>query len=308
MKKFNKMINSARIIAMLLLLLGFQRALAQNSTAVSADTSAPAPVKTHGKIVRNTFEGDYFLQNQTVNVYQPGTFSVVIQHVFGTVQNGYSDMFGLYNISNIRLGFNYVPRKNIQLGIGLCGNNLQWDGNLKWAILRQRVSNGSPVSVTYFGNFAVDTRKSSNFVNFPDRFSYFNQLMIARKISDKLSLQVAPSLSYFNNVPGYIDSKGNVISEMKNSNISLGFMGRYKITDKTAILVGYDQPMTQNPTNNPHPNLSLGIEMATSGHQFQIFIGNYNYIIPQDNNVFNQNDYTQGQFEIGFNISRLWNF
>jgi hypothetical protein len=308
MKKLNKMIKSLRIIILLFLMLGFQRSMAQDSSAVSTDTTEPAPVKTHGAIVKNTFEGDYLLQDQTVNVSKPGTFTTVIQHIFGTVQNGYSDMFGLYNISNIRLGFNYVVRKNLQVGFGLCGNNLQWDGNLKWAILRQRVSNGSPVSVTYYGNFAVDTRKSSNFVNFSDRFSYFDQLMIARKINDKLSLQVSPSLSYFNNVPGYLNSNGDVISEMKNSNFSIAFAGRYKITEKTAIIVNYDQPLTQNPTNNPHPNLSLGIEMATSGHQFQIFMGNYNYIIPQDNNVFNQNDYTQGQFEIGFNISRLWNF
>jgi len=48
--------------------------------------------------------------------------------------------------------------------------------------------------------------------------------------------------------------------------------------------------------------------MNTSNHSFQVFAGNYNSILPQSNNVFNQNDFTKGQFLIGFNITRLWNF
>lgn len=75
-----------------------------------------------------------------------------------------------------------------------------------------------------------------------------------------------------------------------------------------ALVANYDQPLTQHPTNNPHPSICFGLEMTTSAHAFQIFAGNYNSILPQNNNMFNQNDYTKGQFLIGFNITRLWNF
>ena len=75
-----------------------------------------------------------------------------------------------------------------------------------------------------------------------------------------------------------------------------------------ALMVNYDQPLTQHPMDNPHPNISLGLDFKTSGHEFQLFAGNYGSILPQNNSLYNQNDFTKGQFLIGFNISRLWNF
>ena len=110
------------------------------------------------------------------------------------------------------------------------------------------------------------------------------------------------------NLEGYTDANGQILSKMKNDHFAISFSGRYKISPKTAIILNYDQPLTQHPMNNPHPNISFGLEMKSSGHDFEVFAGNYGYVLPQNNNLFNQNDYTQGQFLIGFNISRLWNF
>jgi hypothetical protein len=93
-----------------------------------------------------------------------------------------------------------------------------------------------------------------------------------------------------------------------NGHLAISVVGRYKITEGMSIIANYDQPITQHPMNNPNPNISLGLDMKTSGHDFQIFVGNYGYILPQNNNVYNHNDFTKSQFLIGFNISRLWNF
>jgi len=95
---------------------------------------------------------------------------------------------------------------------------------------------------------------------------------------------------------------------MNNMHFAFECMGRYKFSDKSAIIINYDQPLTQHPTNNPHPNISFGLETTTDSHAFQVFAGNYYSIVPQSNNFFNQNDYTKGQFVIGFNITRLWAF
>jgi hypothetical protein len=61
-------------------------------------------------------------------------------------------------------------------------------------------------------------------------------------------------------------------------------------------------------SGNPRPNVSFGLELSTSAHAFQFFLGNYASITPQRNNYFNKNDYTNGEFLIGFNITRLWNY
>lgn len=263
--------------------------------------AAPKPVK-------NTFESTWLIDNQSVMVPIKGTMQMDIMHRFGTVNNGYDDFFGIYAPSNIRIGMSYAPIDNLNVGFGFTKYNMTWDFNAKYAILKQMRENGSPVSITYFGNMAWNTRQDIDVANGSDRLSYFHQLIIARKINDNFSLQVAPSISHFNAVKGYVDSEGQLQGEMENDHIAISFSGRYKVTPGTVVLLNYDQPITEHTTNNPEPNIAVGVEFNTSAHAFQLFFSNYSYIIPQYNNMLNQNDYRDMQFLIGFNITRLWNF
>lgn len=274
----------------------------------AADSTKAAAAASGKKAVKNTFEGNYIVDNQTVMVPIKGTFEFDFQHRFGLVNNGIQDMFGLYAGATIRLGFSYVPIKNLQVGFGSTSDPMQVDVNGKYSLLRQTKDNSMPVSVTWFSNAVMDTRSKDNFVADGDRFSYFHQLIIARKINDRIAVQVAPNISHYNNIPGYQASDGSVKATMKNDHIGIAFGARYKISNQMGIIVNYDQPITQHPMNNPHPNISFGLDIVTSAHSFQIFATNYAYILPQRNNYFNQNDYTKSQFLIGFNISRLWNF
>ena len=303
MKKIFERLHYKLVIASLYLLTGLPL-MAQDSVV---DTTQAA-LQAGRKAVKNTFGGNYIVDNQTVMVPTKGTFEFDFQHRFGLINNGIKDMYGLYAGAAVRLSFTYVPIKNLQLGFGSTSEPMQVDGNAKYALLQQTKDNSMPVSVTWFGNVVMDTRSADNFVTAGDRFSYFNQIIIARKITDKFSAQIAPSLSHYNNIPGYYDADGKIQPTMNNNNFAIAFSGRYKVTEGTTLLVNYDQPITQHPTNNPRPNISFGCEWVTSGHAFQVFFGNYSNILPQRNAYFNQNDYTKGQYLIGFNISRLWNF
>ncbi len=284
----------------------------------------PAPVK--AKPVKNTFESIWILNNQTIFVPQKKSLEVDIQHRFGVVTNGYDDFWGFFAPSNIRLGVNYVPINKLNLGVGITKSNMLLDGNAKYSIITQ-TPHKYPVSVSYYANMAYDTRKDPDggiFKYNSQRFSFFHELLVARKISDKLSLQGGLSVSHQNSVDGYYtknDSTGKVIfKDMKFDHFAFSFSGRYKITDVTSIMFDYDQPITKHATNNPNPNLSLGIEFYTGGHSFQFFLGNYSFMSPQRDNLFNHNapfGYTDkttgkkvkgGQFLIGFNITRLWNY
>ena len=73
-----------------------------------------------------------------------------------------------------------------------------------------------------------------------------------------------------------------------------------------SVIANYDQPLTQHPTNNPNPNISFGIDLGSAGHSFQLFAGNYQSILQQSNNFYNQNDYLLSRYCIGFNITRRW--
>jgi hypothetical protein len=97
---------------------------------------------------------------------------------------------------------------------------------------------------------------------------------------------------------------------MYNDHYALMVGGRFKFSPQTSVMVNVDQPLTSHESQNPQPNISVGVEIATSAHSFQVFFTNYKAIVPQKNNVFNQNDPWSGWegFLIGFNINRLWNF
>lgn len=280
-------------------------AIAQENgdTLVTEITAAPKL-----KPVKNTFESIWLIDNQTVMVPVKGTFEMDFQHRFGTLKNGYNDFFGLFASSNIRLGFNYVPINNLNIGLGITKYKMTWDLNAKYLILPQTKNGGSPVSVAYYGNIGIDTRPSDNFVYESDRLTYFNQLIVARKFSEKLSAQVAPSISHTNFVEGYYSEPGKISQVRKHDHIAIAVGGRYKLTEKMAVLVNYDQPITKHKSGNPHPNIAFGLEVSTSSHAFQFFAGNYYALSPQLNNMYNQYDYTDGQFLIGFNITRLWNY
>ncbi len=293
----------------LLLSISYSRTFAQDTTTVILiQDTTETPVEKKSKPVKETFGSVWLMDNQTVMVPIKGTLEMDIQHRFGTVENGKKDVFGLFAPSNIRLGMTYSPVSKLYLGAGLTKERMQADVSGKYALLQQTMDSKVPVSVSYFGNIVIDARDKSFFRYAVHRFSYFNQLLVARKITKRLSLQVAPSFSWFNNIEGYVDSQGNIQNKMKNGHFAISTLGRFKVSDQSAITLGYDQPFTQHPANNPSPNISFGFETTTSAHAFQVFMGNYYGIVPQSNNVFNQNDYRDGQFVIGFNISRLWNF
>jgi hypothetical protein len=323
MRKFKKVkarnIHGALFLKLAVLSLAMTCCLnlwSQSTDSATAIEEQPAPVKS--KPVKNTFSSIWLIDNQTVMVPVKKTFEMDIMHRFGTVNNGYEDFYGFFAPSNIRLGFSYVPIEKLMIGVSLTKAYMTWEAYAKYALMKQ-TKGKYPVSITYYGDVAIDSREAENFYHKSDRLFYFNQIMIARKISDKISLQVAPSVSHINVVNGYYetvktgstgpDSVSSVLKgEMEHNHFAISFLGRYKLKPAMAIIFNVDQPITKHTTDNPRPNLALGLELSTSSHAFQFFLGNYSYITPQRNNYFNQNDYTKGQFLIGFNITRLWNY
>jgi hypothetical protein len=297
------------------------------SLAMAQDTTAPPPKP---KPVKNTFQSQWIIDNQTVMVPVKGTLEVDFQHRFGVVGNGYQDFWGLFSPSfNIRFGASYTVIKKLSVGIGITKTGLLWDGNAKYSLFTQ-TPGVYPVSLTVFGDMAINTFKNaalydgSPIMHNSDRLSYFLSVILARKFTDRLSVQLTPSLSYQNAVSGYYtknDTTGTEIyKSMYHAHFALALSARYKITEVTCILFDYNQPVTQHPNYNPNPSLGLGFEFNTSGHAFQIFVSNYSLLNPQQNNLYNKNSpfaYTDkatgtsvpgGQWLIGFNLTRLWNY
>ena len=255
------------------------------------------------KPVRNTFGAEILIDNQTMATPFKGSLELEILHRFSRITS-YHDLFGIYGSANTRIGLNYGITDKLMVGAGTTKDYKLQDVLAKYLILQQTEDNKMPLSVSLYGNMVADLRTSDAFgpsASYKDihRLSYFSQVIVARKINNMFSVQVAPSMAYFNSVPRTSDTTG-----YKNMNFGLTAGVRANLFGAHSLILEYDQLLTKQQLDmQPKPNLSLGWEIGTATHTFQVFITNYDQIINQRNLVFNTNDFTKGDYMAGFNIT-----
>lgn len=267
------------------------------------------------ELVTNTFNAATLIDNQTVASPYKGGLEMQIQHRFSLIEN-IKNLYGIYGAANTRLGLNYGITDRLMLGIGTTKDYKLQDIQWKYAILRQTADNSMPVSLSYYGNMVIDARADENFgpeASYKElhRLSYFTQLIVARKFTEKLSLQVAPSFLYNNSVPEYytnnLPDTTTIHTGYKNMNIGLHVGGRYNVVGNHSLMLEYDQLLTKqedlSDEDSPKPNLAFGWEINTPTHAFQLFVANYSSIINQYNLLYNKNDLSNGDFLVGFNIT-----
>lgn len=282
-------LNKSILIALFVLPLSFFAQEKKDSIVAS----------TKSKFERAAFESSALIESQTNVVNVKGTLEMTINHRFGIVNTGpgANDGLGIWAPANIRFALNYGITNRINVGFGTTKDSRLQDFNLKGAILRQTRDNRMPVSVTYYGDIAYDARPPENFVHSTDRWSYYNQIIIARRFNRSISFQVAPSISHMN----YVEAP------MKSDIVSIEMGARVKVTSTMAVLADYNYMYTKYDTNVTKPGMALGMEYSTGSHAFQLFITNYRSIISQYDAVYNQNDFFKGgKYCIGFNITRLF--
>jgi len=269
------------------------------------------------------FQSGTMVDAQTTFIPDARTLEFVIQHKFGSLENGKSDLWGIYAPgASIRLSLNYVPIKNFQVGAGVTKKSVfqYTDLNAKWTALSQNTGN-MPVSLTLFGNVGIDVRNESVFgtgkvvdtkgetlptsIALTERLSYFSEAMISRKFGDWLALQVGASFTHYN-MAGW---------DYNHDIIGIHALGRIKFSPQGSIIFTYDKPLKIEGITEQHnwdthakENLTIGVEFFTFTHAFQIYVGTADGILPQDIMMYNQNDWTNKGLALGFTITRLWMF
>lgn len=267
------------------------------------------PAEKSSKPVRFTFGTTILIDNHTVATPYKGGLELEIHHRFSLIEN-YHNLFGIFGSANTRMGLNYGITDRIMIGLGTTKDYKLQDIQWKYLILQQTEDNSMPVSLSYYGNIVADLRKDDAFgpedtYRTIHRLSYFTQLILARKLNDKFSVQVAPSLAYFNSVPQYIPATDSTVYKgYKNLNFGISVGARANLFGNHSVMLEYDQLLTKQDIDvQPKPNLALGWEIGTATHTFQLFVANYSQIINQRNLVFNTNDFTKGDYLVGFNVT-----
>ena len=260
---------------------------------------APLFAQEEPAAVSNTFATSYLIDNQTVAVPFKGSMELQIQHRFSPIEN-IKNLFGIYGSANTRLSLNYGVGDRLMIGVGTSKDYKLTDIQWKYLILQQKEDNSMPFTLAYYGNVTADLRNPDNFgpeANFKEmhRLSYFTQLILARKFGEKFSLQVAPSLAYFNTVQ-YIDETNGY----KNLNFGLSAGARYNMFGNHSLMVEYDQLLTkQDLVEQPKPNIAFGWEINTGTHAFQVFATKHSLLNNQYNLLYTSSD----DYMVGFNIT-----
>lgn len=258
-----------------------------------------------------TFKATKLINANTIETTKKKTLDFRITHRFGDMQIGEPigkhTLWGLDNASNIRFSFDYGLTDNISIGIGRSKTNEHIDMNLKFKFLHQK-EKGMPISAAYYTNAAISPVAIIPDDDFANRWSYVHQLIIASKITRGISLEVLPTLVHRNYVTNDINPENGSVDE--NDLFSLGLGGRFKVSKRVSFVVDYFLTFSEYRTtsNGFYDPLAIGVEIETGGHVFHINVTNSEGIIENDYIPNTRSNWGDGEYKLGFNISRVFSF
>lgn len=277
---------------LLFLLTGYFVSAQEENLLVGVDN--PSPRK---EVVTNAFKSSRVINGHSMEFIGKGVLDFRILHRFGRANDGVSEWFGLDQAS-MRMGLDYGLGKNLTVGIGRSTFKKEADGFLKLRVLSQKTY-GTPFSVVVVTGMSVYTFKNTDplhEVSFSSRAGYYYQSIIGRKFSRKFSLQLSPTLVHRNIVPA-----GDV-----NDTYALGIGGRFKLSKRTALVADYFPVLNRPSTSDTRNSLSLGFDIETGGHVFQLHFSNSTGMNERAFITDTHDSWGKGEVRFGFNLSRVF--
>jgi hypothetical protein len=273
---------------------------AQAQTDLLRDLEKQTTDSTKREAVAATFKGTHIINSQSVETPGQGTLAFLIQHRFGTLNSGAYEFFGL-DRAELRLSFEYGITNKLAVGVGRSSQEKTFDGFLKYRALQQSTgAHPMPVSVTLFTSAAITTLKFQQVPLVADRstasrLDYTYQVLIARKFSPSLSVQLMPTLVHRNYVP---------LEGMQNDVYSIGAGLRQKLTKRLALTADYFYLLPGYAADTYRNALGVGVDIETGGHVFQLHLTNSSgmvekFFVPQTTGNF-----FKGDIFFGFTVAR----
>lgn len=250
--------------------------------------------------VTGAFKATRLVNGHSVETNGQHELLFLISHRFGTLNSGAYNLFGL-DQATIRLALEYGLTDRLTAGIGRSSLEKTYDGFLKYKLLQQHQGERPmPVTVTLFSSIAINSLRNEDperNVTFKSRLAFTHQLLMARKFTERLSVQLAPTLVHRNSVATRQD---------ENNVYALGAGGRFKLTKRTSFNAEYYYMLPGQTADDYINALSLGFDIETGGHVFQLIFTNAQgmtekFFIPQNTGMW-----SDGDIYFGFNISRVF--
>lgn len=251
--------------------------------------------------VTGAFKSSRIIMAHSIEMLRPGVLDFRILHRFGRINGGAYEFFGLDGPATVRLGLDYGLSKNFTVGIGRSTFNKELDGFLKLRMLQQATgARKVPFSLVAVAGTTVSTMKWTNPSRenyFSSRMAYYAQLLVGRKFNEKLTLQLMPGIVHRNLVPTKADP---------NDIYTAGIGGRMKLSKRISVNLDYHYVMNHNSAAGFHNPLSLGLDIETGGHVFQLHFTNARGMNERAFLAATEYEWDQGDIFFGFNISRTF--
>jgi hypothetical protein len=270
-------------------------------------------------LVNNAFKSSRVINGHSIEFIGKGVLDTRILHRFGLLNSGINNLYGL-DQANMRFGFDYGLTKDLTVGFGRSNVNKEWDGFIKYRPLQQSSGGrfASPISVVLVSGITLSTTPWAN----PDRKNYFssrlgfyNQLILGRKFSEAFSLQLSPTHVHLNLVEKTTDV---------NDIFAVGMGARLKLTKRIAFVVDYhyilkdmnlrmfqdseieDEDDVPTQVENYLNPLSVGFDIETGGHVFQLHFSNATGMNEKAFITNTTNNWGKAEVRFGFNLSRVF--
>ena len=242
------------------------------------------------------FKGLKVINFESTKLVSKGGFNFIVSHRFGTVKNGFENLFGL-DEAVTHLNFVYGISDHFNVSASRSSNQKIYEVATKFRLARQQEGKMPFTMVGYtsvLANTALDTDNLPK-LRFEHRLSYVGQLLISRKLTKELSLLVAPTFFHDNYVLDNLQ---------ENSQYAVALGGRYKLGSRWSVNMEYGMHLNRSATSLYNNPFSIGVDLDTGGHIFQLHFTNSQSM--NTNGVFGTStgDWGKGDVYCGFNLAR----
>jgi len=241
------------------------------------------------------FKGLQVITMQSTKMPAKKEFYFVVSHRFGTVKGGISEFFG-FDDATTKIGGIYGLTDWLSVSGSRHTLSKVYEASVKYRLARQ--SDAFPFEIVGYNTLDINSQlKKDDYpkIEFSDRLTYVSQLIVSRKLSERLSLELVPSFIHKNLYNPAIEN---------DNQFAMGYGGRMKLTKRLSVNLEYaynfDKPSFYN---NP---LSVGLDVETGGHIFQLLFTNSQSMTESGYLTGAAGDWGKGDFFFGFNLYRVF--
>jgi hypothetical protein len=265
---------------------------------LSAILDADESLKVSRSPVEKAFRTPRIVNMHSAENAAPREMVLNIGHRFGKLNSGLYELFGL-DQATMRLGLDYGINDWLGVGIGRSSFQKTVDGFLKARILGQAGKQNSPITVALYSSASVNTLRNvfpDGKDSFLDRMTLVNSLILSRKFNEAFSLQINPI---------WLRSRFLLETQSVTDDVSLGMAARFKILPRVHVNLEYIHELVDDRVNDYNP-LSLGFDIETGGHVFQLFFSSTQGIFDKAYLINTNEAWYKGAVYFGFNITRVF--